>query len=419
VTSNYTYDAIYELTKTMQGAATTESYGYDPVGNRLSSLGVSSYTNNSSNQLTASSSASYGYDSNGSTLTKTDSTGTTNYTWDFENRLTSVTLPGAGGTVSFKCDPFGRRIYKSSSSGASIYAYDGDNVAEETNATGAVVARYSQDLAIDEPLAMLRSGTTSFYNADALGTVTSLGNGAGSLAQTYTFDSFGKQTASSGSLTNPFRYTGREFDSETGLYFYRARYFDPQAGRFLSEDPSGFRGGINLYAYTMNSPTGWIDPTGLAMSPEECRKLLEDIRRRADILARKIAKYDPIADGLGGATYRAGGQIRKTVPGSHFGQIVGMQINLAIDIYKYQRDCGSGPKLPPCVYVPAYKKIPQPVFPKTMLELQLEEESARYMEKFWTDILIGAAALGAGYSAPAALGGAGAGALGWLPALAY
>ena len=75
---------------------------------------------------------------------------------------------------------------------------------------------------------MLRSATTSYYkyyNADGLGTVTSLANSAGVLAQTYTFDSFGKQTASSGSLTNPFRYTARESDSETNLYYYRARYY--------------------------------------------------------------------------------------------------------------------------------------------------------------------------------------------------
>ena len=109
----------------------------------------------------------YTYDSNGNTTSKTDSTGTTNYTWDFENRLTSVTLPGSGGTVSFKYDPFGRRIYKSSSSGISIYAYDDDgNLIEETNASGAVVARYSQGLNTDEPLAELRSGTTSYYQAD-------------------------------------------------------------------------------------------------------------------------------------------------------------------------------------------------------------------------------------------------------------
>src|SRR5437667_12493556 len=83
----------------------------------------------------------YGYDLNGNAVTKNDSTGITTYAWDFENRLTSVTLPGTGGAVTFKYDPFGRRIYKSSSSGTSVYAYDGDNPIEETNAAGTAVAR--------------------------------------------------------------------------------------------------------------------------------------------------------------------------------------------------------------------------------------------------------------------------------------
>ena len=193
-------------------------------------------------------------DSNGNTLTKVNGSKTTSYSWDFENRLTSVTLPGSGGTVGFKYDPFGRRIYKSSSSGTSIYAYDGDNLVEETNSTGTAVARYSQGLNIDEPLAMLRGGSTSYYEQDGIGTVTSLSSTAGSLAQTYTFDSFGNQTASSGSLTNPFRYIGREFDSETTLYYMRARYFDPPTGRFNSEDPAGFAAGVDFYAYVRNNP---------------------------------------------------------------------------------------------------------------------------------------------------------------------
>ena len=79
-----------------------------------------------------------------------------------------------GATVSFKYDPFGKRIYKASPSGTSIYAYDGDNLTEETNAAGVVVARYSQDLDLDDPLAQVRSGATSFYEADGLGSVTSL-----------------------------------------------------------------------------------------------------------------------------------------------------------------------------------------------------------------------------------------------------
>src|SRR5437016_12614698 len=109
--------------------------------------------------------------------------------------MTSVTLPGSGGTVSFKYDPFGRRIYKSSSSGTSIFAYDGDNLVEETNSSGAAVARYSQAQNIDEPLAMLRSGATSYYHADGLGSVTSLSSSSGAIANTYIYDSFGKLTA--------------------------------------------------------------------------------------------------------------------------------------------------------------------------------------------------------------------------------
>jgi RHS repeat-associated protein len=262
VTSNYSYDAIYQLTQVLQGANTTESYSYDPVGNRLSSLGVSPYSYNSSNELTSTPSATYGYDLNGNAVTKNDSAGITTYAWDFENRLTSVTLPGAGGTVSFKYDPFGRRIYKSSSTATSIFAYDGSNQIEETNSSGTAVARYSQGLNIDEPLAMLRSATTSFYNADGLGTVTSLANASGTLAQTYTFDSFGKQISSGGSLTNPFQYASREFDSEPSLYFMRARYFNPKTGRFVSEDPIGFRGGVNFYSYSFNDSVNLIDPFG-------------------------------------------------------------------------------------------------------------------------------------------------------------
>jgi RHS repeat-associated protein len=202
------------------------------------------------------------YDANGNTTSKTDSTGTTNYTWDYDDRLTSATLPGSGGTVSYRYDPFGRRIYKSSSAGTSMFAYDADNLIEETNSTGGAVARYSQGLNIDEPLAELRSATTSYYQADGLGSITTLSNAAGAVAANYSYDSFGNITAASGSIANNFRYTGREWDSETSFYYYRARYYDPASGRFLSEDPIGFNGGVNFFSYTANSPLNLTDPSG-------------------------------------------------------------------------------------------------------------------------------------------------------------
>jgi RHS repeat-associated protein len=145
------------------------------------------------------------------------------------------------------------------------YLYDGSNAVEDVDQSGSLIARYAQTQNIDEPLAEQRSGTTSYYEADGLGSVTSLTSSAGAIANTNTYDSFGKVTASTGSISNRFQYTAREFDSESGLYFYRARYYDPGLGRFSREDPlKGISGGMNFYSYVRNSPVGLIDPSGLA-----------------------------------------------------------------------------------------------------------------------------------------------------------
>jgi len=261
-TSNYTYDSLYELTQVVQGATTTESYGYDAVGNRLSSSGVPIYSYNPSNELTSNSLGSYAYDANGNTLS--DASGKS-YSWDFENRLTQAVVPGTnGGTTTFKYDPFGRRIQKSGPLGTTNYLYDGPNLLEQVDNSGNVLARYSAGPWIDEALSQLQSAASSYYEQDGLGSVTSLSNAAGALANTYTYDSFGKLTASTGTLTNPFQFTGREFDAETGLRYYRFRYFDPTVGRFVSEDPIGFDGGINFYLYVQNNPSLLIDPFGLS-----------------------------------------------------------------------------------------------------------------------------------------------------------
>lgn len=259
VTTNYGYDADYELLSAAGGSS--ESYTYDSVGNRLSSL-AGSFSYNSSNELLASPTASYTYDANGNTTSKTDSTGTTTYSWDFENRLTSVTLPGTGGATTFSYDPFGRRIQKSGPLGTTNFAYDGANIVDEYDSAGALLAEYAQGDGVDQPLAMSQAGTTAYYSADGLGTVTSLEDVSGSVAAAYTYDSFGNLTSTEPQLTNPFRYTGREWDQETNLYYYRARYYDPQIGRFISEDPINFGGGINFYSYVFQNPTNFKDPTG-------------------------------------------------------------------------------------------------------------------------------------------------------------
>lgn len=110
-----------------------------------------------------------------------------------------VTLTNSGGTATFKYDPFGRRIEKVSPTATSIFAYDGDNLIETVNASGGLVAHYTQGQNIDEPLAMQRGAATDYYETDGLGSVTSLTASNGAVAQSYAYDSFGNTTTSSGS----------------------------------------------------------------------------------------------------------------------------------------------------------------------------------------------------------------------------
>ena len=142
--------------------------------------------------------------------------------------------------------------------------YDGANVIQELDAGGSVLARYTQGQGIDEPLSELRSNTSSYYQQDGIGSVTALGSSTGTLANTYTYNLYGRTVAATGTIINPFRYTGREYDVETGIYYYRARYYDSTIGRFIVEDPISFSSGSdNFYRYVDNSPTGYIDPFGL------------------------------------------------------------------------------------------------------------------------------------------------------------
>ena len=94
--------------------------------------------------------------------------------------------------------------------------------------------------------------------------MTALTGHNGDTEQTVVYGPFGEQIGTSGTSPNVLGYTGRELDSETGLYYYRARYYDPEIGRFLSEDPLGFEAGdVNFYAYVSNNPINFNDPMGL------------------------------------------------------------------------------------------------------------------------------------------------------------
>jgi len=175
------------------------------------------------------------------------------------------------------------RNHKASKTVAGVttkYVYDGDQVIAEyeyddVNQVDVLVRKFVYGPGIDEPICMVditREGAIYYYHYDGLGSVVALS--AGDIVERYTYDVFGEPTIydandtviSESSVGNPYMFTGRRFDAETGLYYYRARYYEPKLGRFLQPDPIGYYGGLNLYTYCLNDPINWLDPFGL------CRK---------------------------------------------------------------------------------------------------------------------------------------------------
>ncbi len=264
-TTNYSYDTIYRLIKNALGTITKEQFTYDTTGNRTTGPTIATaYTIDQGNQLKAKTGTSYTYDNNGNQINKVESTTTWHYSYDGDNRLEKVEKSAGTttNTTTFKYDPFGNRIEKTVDGVTTKYLYDGSNILYEYDATNAITARYTHNLAIDDPLGFEKGGKLYAYHKDTLGSITAITDSTQAVVNSYSYDSFGNMTQT-GTLAQPYAYTAREWDKETGLYYYRARAYDSMVGRFLQKDPIGFKGGINLYNYVQNNPINFTDPTGL------------------------------------------------------------------------------------------------------------------------------------------------------------
>ena len=120
------------------------------------------------------------------------------------------------------------------------------------------------------PISTPVANGTLFYHQDGLGSITELTDSTGSVAKAYAYDAYGNILESPGTVNQPYTYTGREFDQETGLYYYRARYYDAGTGRFLQKDPVGFGGGdVNIYRYVKAAPLNFRDPRGRREYPND------------------------------------------------------------------------------------------------------------------------------------------------------
>lgn len=275
-TRNFTYDDTDRLTNVANPTSSVENFTYDAVGNRTLSHQSSFYNYDPFNRLIETDSYNYSYDANGNRTEKsnyipqngpvdvTTVSDTNLYNWDEENRLVGVR--GDRFEVYYQYDALGRRVKRVADRDETAYIYDGvDVIMDDDASTGVTI--YQNAPGIDKKLKLKNSGVDQYFLTDHLGSTIGLASSSGSLTDSASYDSFGN-TAKKNFPTR-YRFTGREFDETTGLYYYRARWYDPQIGRFISEDPIKFKGGINWFAYVKNNPVNFIDPKGFCPSKDK------------------------------------------------------------------------------------------------------------------------------------------------------
>lgn len=278
-TTNWTYDGIYRLTNetiSLDPANKNGSVGYglDPVGNRTSETSSLSGVNSGSFSFNLDDEfAGESYDSNGNVI----ASGGKTFGYDTENHLTSMN----GGAVTIVYDGDGNRVAKTVNGVTTQYLVDDLNptgypqVVEELQ--GGVVARqYTYGLErISEAQSVNGTWTPSFYGYDGFGTVRQLTNSASAITDTYDYDAFGTKINSTGTTPNNYLYRGEQWDSDLGLYYLRARYYNPITGRFMSRDPEDGDvtdpATLHKYVYANDDPVDLSDPTGRAAASSYAR----------------------------------------------------------------------------------------------------------------------------------------------------
>ena len=284
----YTYDDLYRLTKESivdsVNSDRSSSYVYDKVGNRLGKTvnGVTTayvYDGNDrllNEKVNGTAIVTYGYDGNGSTIAKTENGQTSTYVWNDDKRLVSATVNGKA--ISYTYNDQGIRVSSTVDGVETRYLLDEGitaNVWEEYSPNGTVQASYVYGYDL---ISQVRSGVSSFYLVDGLGSTRLLTDTQGQVLNAYGYEAFGETVSQSGTATNAYQYAGEQFDGAIGDYYLRQRFYDPSSGRFGRMDT--FEAGISnpsrshKYTYAWNNPVIWTDPSGFYSNITEILQVL-------------------------------------------------------------------------------------------------------------------------------------------------
>jgi len=270
-TSQFRYDTVGNLAGATFADGVLELRQPDAVGNLFRTAAHTDRQYGKGGQLRDAGGTRYRYDEEGNLTRKTMSDGRQwHYAWDGTGQLAKVTRPD-GYAITFTYDALGRRISKRFRGRVTHWVWDGDKPLHEWHELEVGLGAGSiQDLTTwlfeDDsfaPAAKLTSQGAQSVVCDHLGTPLTMYDGQGRATWEMSLDSYGGVRQGRGKAQDcPFRYQGQYEDTETGLYYNRFRYYDPEAGQYISQDPASLRGGIKLYAYAHN-PNSYVDEFGL------------------------------------------------------------------------------------------------------------------------------------------------------------
>lgn len=263
------------------------AWEYDAVGNRTSwtrrdstafqTNSFSATLQPSSNRYDVHAGWTLQYDSIGNLVRRYNGVSEFRYGWNSLGQLIAVKT--ATDSVAYGYNGFGMRVRRTAGGVTTRYLYDGDDLVAEVDASGNRIRAYAYYPGVDNPHSMRTwengaNGAVYYYALELpSNTVRGLFDATGTVAARYDYTPYGEPVnvtaGTTNTVNNPLRFHARELDGTTGLYYVRARWYDPFLGRFMSEDPIGLAGGINNYAYALNDPVNLRDPSGLSPCPPE------------------------------------------------------------------------------------------------------------------------------------------------------